>query len=106
MTAIFLSVLFMPIGFIVSVFYSMIDRDLKYFSNVIIEIAKAIDRLGNVVCGDLFDLCLVKKGDPFGDGKKTVSRIIQENITNLTLTGKALKWIIECIDKDHFKDPA
>lgn len=102
-TAIFLSVIFYPFGFLVSVFYSIVEKNMDYFAKVVLRIAVSIDQLGNVICGDLFDLCMVKTGDPFGHEDDTVSDILARNQQHLTWLGKSLMWIIKLIDPQHFE---
>ncbi len=76
---------------------------MDYFAKVIMRIAVSIDQLGNVICGDLFDLCMVKTGEPFGFEDDTVSDILARNQGNLTWLGKSIMMIIKLVDPDHFE---
>ena len=53
-TALMISVVVLPIGFVVGIIAALDDY--------LFRIAKSIDQLGNVVCAELFDWMLVKKG--------------------------------------------
>lgn len=68
------------------------------------EVAVSIDQLGNVVCADLFDLTLIKKGGySFGNPDETISSALGKNqkLDTLSRTGKVLNWILSKIEKDH-----
>ena len=91
--ALILSAIILPIGFVVGIIAAL-DKYL-------FRIAKSIDQLGNVVCAELFDWMLVKKGKHFGNEDETISSVLGRNIDNLTIAGKALVWLLNAIEKDH-----
>ena len=98
--AIVLSVFILPIGFafqVITAFFKAIDKYL-------FRIAKSIDQLGNVVCEHLFNVTMIKKDAyKFGNEDVTISHVLGVNKLNntLTLTGKALAWLLNTIEKDH-----
>lgn len=98
--ALMLSAVLLPIGFaygIVTMIFNSIDRYL-------FRIAKSIDQHGNVVCSNLFNDTLIKKGGyKFGDEDKTISHVIGKNKVDGTLTrlGLWLDRLLDRIDKDH-----
>lgn len=95
--AILLSIILFPIGFIVSMLYPNRKKHLY-------NIARGIDQLGNVVCGQLFNLTLIKKaGYRFGNEDETISSVIGKNkrTNTLTVTGHLLDALLDAIDKDH-----
>ena len=93
--AIILCAILFPIGLVVRLFF---PYRKKYFWKVLIS----IDQLGNVVCGKLFDLTLVK-GHYFGDEDETISSAIGRAKLegNLTILGKSLDWFLNLIDTNH-----
>jgi hypothetical protein len=97
--AIALSVLLFPLGVIVALIAkwgSLYD----YFYNV----AKGIDELGNAVCGNLFNLTLIKKGGyHFGLPSETISSALGKNVESGTLSvaGKILNAILNEIQANH-----
>lgn len=91
--ALILSAIILPIGFVVGIIAAL-DKYL-------FRIAKSIDQLGNVVCAELFDWMLVKKGKYFGNEDETISSVLGRNIDNLTIAGKCLVWLLNTIEKDH-----
>ena len=92
-TALILSAIILPVGFVVGIIAA-----LDYY---LFRIAKSIDQLGNVVCAELFDWGLVKKGKPFGCEDETISSVLGKNVNNLTIAGKCLVWLLNTIEKDH-----
>jgi hypothetical protein len=93
--AIILCAILFPIGLIVRLFF---PNRKKYFWDILLS----IDQMGNVVCGKLFDLTLVK-GHYFGDEDETISSAIGRAKLegNLTILGKSLDWFLNLIDKNH-----
>ena len=79
-TALVLSAIILPVGFVVGIIAAL--------DNYLFRITKSIDQLGNVVCAELFDWMLVKKGKHFGDEDETISSVLGRNIDNLTIAGK------------------
>lgn len=68
------------------------------------QVAVSIDQLGNVVCADLFNTVLIKKGGyKFGNPDETISSALGKNqrLDKLTKVGKILNWILSKIEKDH-----
>jgi hypothetical protein len=98
LSAILISIILFPIGFIISIFY---PNKRKY----LYKIAMGIDQLGNVVCGQLFNLILVKKTSihKFGNEDETISSVIGKNKQSITLTftGQLLDKLLDIIDKNH-----
>lgn len=96
--AIIISIILYPIGFVFSMFYS---GRKKYFYNI----ARAIDQLGNVICGRLFNSTLIKHYSiyKFGNEDETISSVIGKNklANNLTFIGVLLYYFLELIDKNH-----
>ena len=92
-SALLLSAIILPVGFVVGIIAAL-DKYL-------FRIAKSIDQLGNVVCAELFDWGLVKKGKPFGCEDETISSVLGKNVNNLTIAGKCLVWLLNTIEKDH-----
>lgn len=71
------------------------------------NIARGIDQLGNVVCGRLFNLTLIKKtGYKFGNEDETISSVIGKNkkTNTLTIAGYLLDLLLDKIDKNHSID--
>jgi hypothetical protein len=100
LVAILISIILFPIGFITSMFYPNRKRHLY-------NIARGIDQLGNVVCGQLFNLTLIKKaGHKFGNEDETISSVIGKNkrTNTLTITGHLLDTLLDAIDKNHSID--
>ena len=92
-SALLLSAIILPVGFVVGIIAAL--------DNYLFRITKSIDQLGNVVCAELFDWMLVKKGKHFGDEDETISSVLGRNIDNLTKAGKCLVWLLNTIEKDH-----
>lgn len=68
------------------------------------EMALALDKFGNGVCGPLFNLVLRKRGGyAFGDYGETISRCLGKNkrMGTLTFLGVFFSSILNLIDKDH-----
>jgi len=98
--ALLLSVVLLPVGFVFQVVTTLFKSINKY----LFTIAKSIDQLGNVVCADLFNTTLIKKGDyTFGNEDVTISHVLGMNkkINTLTFTGKLLSNFLNLIDKQH-----
>ena len=92
-SALLLSAIILPVGFVVGIIAAL--------DNYLFRITKSIGQLGNVVCAELFDWMLVKKGKHFGDEDETISSVLGRNIDNLTIAGKCLVWLLNTIEKDH-----
>jgi len=99
-TAIAISVIIIPIGFS----YQIISFLLRAINEYLFKVAKSIDQLGNVVCRDLFNDTLIKKGGyKVGNEDVTISHVLgmNEKTKTLSILGKGLSWILNTIDKDH-----
>jgi hypothetical protein len=98
--ALCLSVVLLPIGFA----FQVVTTFFRHINRYLFTIAKSIDQLGNVVCADLFNTTLIKKGGyTFGNEDVTISHVLGVNkkINTLTFTGKTLSWLLNIIEKDH-----
>jgi hypothetical protein len=98
--ALFLSVVLLPVGFAFQIIVTL----FKGINTYLFTIAKSIDQLGNVVCADLFNTTLIKKGGyTFGNEDVTISHVLGMNkkINTLTITGKLLANFLNLIEKDH-----
>lgn len=95
--ALLLAAILLPIGFLFHLFF----RGRKEW---LFKICLGIDQLGNVVCGKLFDLTLIKSnGYQFGFEDETISSVIGKNFEagTLTITGKALNLFLNTLWKNH-----
>ena len=103
--AIILFAVLAPLGFAYTVISSILylKNPFKYISYIIKKLAVSIDQMGNVVCGDLFNIILVKSGTPFGDEKDTISKVLHINNNNLTKLGLSIYLALEIIDPGHGK---
>lgn len=75
-----------------------------YLSRSFREGALAIDILGNVVCGDMFNAFFIKHGGYyFGKQRETISSALGKNLQRGTLTkaGRLLAAILDFIDPNH-----
>lgn len=101
------SILF-PLGLVITFVINLYKRRWKYsfrrLDAQFLSIAISIDASGNVVCKDLFNLALKKKGGyAFGKRKETISSVLGKNQRDGTLTGlgKALAFVLDKIDPNH-----
>jgi hypothetical protein len=99
--ALILSAVLFPIGFI----YSILSLRFK-FSSYLKVIAISIDQLGNVVCAELFNDTLIKKGlnvFEFGNEDNTISEVlgINKRSGDLTRLGFLIATILNKIEKNH-----
>ena len=81
-TAIILFTILGPIGFIYSIIDGIVHPSKlgRKARGLFIGIAIAIDQLGNVVCGRMFnDILITKDGYKFGDEDETISSCIGKN---------------------------
>lgn len=99
--ALLLSILLLPIGFA----YQLVSSTIKAMDKYLFRIAKSVDQLGNVVCVGLFNDLLIKKAsvNRFGNEDETISSVLGKNklAGTLTVTGKALAWLLNAIEKSH-----
>jgi hypothetical protein len=87
-------------------FIYQIISSLRYGINLnfyLIRIAVSLDQFGNVLCGGLLDLLLIKRGVAFGDEDDTISEVISQQKGNLTWFGAILAYLLERIDPGHLK---
>lgn len=103
-----MAMILFPIGLIFTFVINLYKRQWKLsfrrLDDQFLSIATAIDASGNVVCKDLFNLCLKqKKGYEFGNRKETVSSALGKNQRDVTLTGLGnfVALILDKIDKNH-----
>ncbi len=82
-------------------------KGLWYLSSIIRSIAIWIDQIGNSVCRDLFNRCLITSSwYKFGKVQETISSVLGKNQETWTLT---CLWVIivkllDTLDKNHCKD--
>ncbi|WP_394759314.1 hypothetical protein [Flavobacterium sp.] len=108
LVSIILSLFLYPFALVTSLFKYVWKRKfwggLKNFDNQMLDIATSIDANGNVVCEDLFNLCLIKpNGYKFGNRKETISSCLGKNeyLGSLTTTGKIVAFILGKIETNH-----
>lgn len=106
--ALMLAFVLFPFGLLVTFVINLYKRKWKFsfrrLDTQLLSIATSIDTSGNVVCKDLFNVCLKKKnGYPFGNRKETISSVLGKNKRDGTLsnTGKIIAFILDTIDKNH-----
>lgn len=82
-------------------------KGLWYLGGIFRSVAIGIDQIGNSVCRDLFNRCLITSaGYKFGKVQETISSVLGKNQETWTLTclGRAVVWILDWIDKDHCRE--
>jgi hypothetical protein len=107
--AVFLRIFLFPVGFVIGFIESFrnhhLDTGLKNTDRKLLFLAISIDTHGNVICGDLFNLTLIKKKAPvkFGQWGQTISAVLGHNEASGTLTkmGRILCHILNWFDKGH-----
>ena len=106
--SLFLAMLLFPLGLLITFFINLYKRQWRFsfrrLDKQFLSIATSIDASGNVVCKDLFNLALKKKGGyAFGNRKETISSVLGKNQRDDTLTGlgKALAFVLDKIDPNH-----
>lgn len=90
-----------PIAYLFGCFVALCKGEFNSYN---MELAKAKDRLGNVLCKYLFNLLLIKrKSYKFGNGKETISSVLGKNKRDKTLTiiGRLLDYVLDKFDKNH-----
>ena len=110
--AVLLAILMFPIGILFclyrTVFYFKKSTPIGYLAYVGFSLSVAIDTVGNVVCGPLFNILFIEpwSGIYFGSIEHTVSLIIGYNKRKnyLTFWGEVLYAIIEKLDPGHFEN--
>lgn len=122
LVAIVLSCVLMPFGLIYAFcFYVGKMQPIAYIKKLgdyCFAIAVSIDQLGNTVMSELFNAVLIKNSiqertgilesihvsaHKFGNPDETISSVIGKNKKNgtLTISGKALDYILNIFEKDH-----
>lgn len=107
-TTILLSIVLLPLGILFTIFEIIRKRSLKkamwYASNTVRIIAVSIDQLGNVVCRDLFNRCLItSEWYKFWYQDETISSVLGKNERDNTLTntGEMIVAVLDMVDEGH-----
>ena len=82
-------------------------KGLWYLGGIFRSVAIWIDQIGNSVCRDLFNRCLITSaGYKFGKVQETISSVLGKNqeTWTLTLVGRAVVGVLDWIDKDHCRE--
>ena len=82
-------------------------KGLWYLGGIFRSVAIWIDQIGNSVCRDLFNRCLITSaGYKFGKVQETISSVLGKNQESWTLTclGRAVVGVLDWIDKDHCRE--
>ncbi|MCC9072441.1 hypothetical protein LNQ49_12695 [Flavobacterium sp. F-65] len=103
-----LASLLFPVGLFFTFAVNLYKRRWKFsFKRLdaqLLTIATSVDTSGNVICKDLFNLLLIKKGGyEFGKRKETISSVLGKNQRDetLTKTGRFIVFILDKIETDH-----
>lgn len=106
--AVLLALIVFPIGFLFTIGRAIWkwkrSKMVGFLVNTCLSFALAIDHFGNVVCRDLFNSLMIKRGGyAFGNIRETISSAIGKNQQRgtLTTTGRCLAWILDTLDPDH-----
>ena len=82
-------------------------KGLWYLGGIFRSVAIWIDQIGNSVCRDLFNRCLITSaGYKFGKVQETISSVLGKNqeTWTLTLVGRAVVGVLDWLDKDHCRE--
>ena len=82
-------------------------KGLWYLWGIFRSVAIWIDQIGNSVCRDLFNRCLIATDwYKFGKVQETISSVLGKNQETWTLTclGRAVVGVLDWIDKDHCRE--
>lgn len=82
-------------------------KGLWYLGGIFRSVAIGIDQIGNSVCRDLFNRCLITSSwYKFGKVQETISSVLGKNqeTWTLTLVGRAVVGVLDWIDKDHCRE--
>ncbi len=107
-------ILFIPLS-ILGFIWAIVDSIFKHrrgkkaknvLSRFFFACALSIDQSGNVICQELLNDCLLKKGKgayKFGDEDETISSVLGRNKQTQTLNfvGRCLAGLLDAIDKNH-----
>ena len=103
-----LSMILYPIGLATTFSLNLYKRRWKHsfkrLDKQFLSIATSVDTSGNVVCKDLFNLCLKQKsGYEFGKRKETISSVLGKNQRDNSLTriGRLIAFVLDKIDQNH-----
>jgi len=107
-----LAALMFPVGVLFCLYRTLFhfkkSTPIGYLAYVEFSLAVAIDTVGNVVCGPLFNVLFIEpwSEDYFGSIEHTVSLIIGYNKrkNRLKFLGEVLYAIIEKLDPGHFEN--
>ncbi|MEO7977788.1 hypothetical protein [Flavobacterium sp.] len=99
-----------PLGLLITFVINFYKRRWKFsfkrLDQQFLSIATSVDSSGNVICKDLFNLVLIKKGGyQFGNRKETISSVLGKNQRDETLTklGTILCNVLDWIHTEHCK---
>lgn len=103
LVSVFLAMILFPLGLLITFFINLYKRrwsfSFKRLDEQFLSIATSVDASGNVVCKDLFNLILIKKGGyEFGKRKETISSVLGKNQRDGTLTGLGI-WVANTLDR-------
>ena len=82
-------------------------KGLWYLWGIFRSVAIWIDQIGNSVCRDLFNRCLITSaGYKFGKVQETISSVLGKNQETWTLTclWAIIVKLLDTLDKNHCKD--
>lgn len=82
-------------------------KGLWYLGGIFRSVAIGIDQIGNSVCRDLFNRCLITSSwYKFGKVQETISSVLGKNqeTWTLTLVGRAVVGVLDWLDKDHCRE--
>ncbi|MNR13264.1 hypothetical protein D3C85_1296590 [compost metagenome] len=106
--SIIMAVMLFPLGLVITFFINLYKRrwrfSFKRLDQQFLSIATSVDASGNVVCKDLFNLLLIKKGGyEFGNRKETISSVLGKNQRDGTLTGlgRLIAFVLDKIYSNH-----
>lgn len=106
--ALVLAMVLFPLGLAITFLINLYKRrwrfSFKRLDAQLLSIATSIDASGNVVCKDLFNVLLKKKGGyEFGNRKETISSALGKNQRDGTLTGlgRLIAFVLDKIDPNH-----
>ena len=82
-------------------------KGLWYLGGIFRSVAIGIDQIGNSVCRDLFNRCLITSaGYKFGKVQETISSVLGKNQETWTLTclGRAVVGVLDWLDTNHCRE--
>ena len=97
-------VLFLPLTLLNMVVVVWKKRTFATLNGYFYQTAIEIDRFGNHNLRTLLNSSLITStGHKFGDFRETISSVLGKNeiLETLSLTGKALVWILDKLDEGH-----